>query len=211
MLVRPSGLLPGANGIAIVAGVNEGQGVRGYFLVQQFGSPAGTNDFVAFAGNMYVPASQQTVLDTLQSGHWYYYATTFHTPMGGPSGLNETQMTSYIADLTAGATTLTSLGTFTTPGGNIFTNGVAIAPLGVGILDNSIANGSPSYGFAFPGGIDALALYTGQLNQSVLQSHLDAIWAQESGPVPAPEPDTFALMLFGLDGRAVRRRKRRSE
>lgn len=212
MLVRPDmASLPGTNGIAVVAGVREQPSQKGYFLNQIPGSTPTNDDFVAFAGDAFIPASQQTILTNLQAAHWYYYATTFEVLDEG-MGYSKTKITSYIADLTNGQTSLTSLGSFTTPDGNIFTNGVGnLSPLGVGILDNTGAGSSPSYGFAFPGGIDALALYTGQLNQSVLQSHLDAIWAQEAGPVPAPEPGSFALMLLGLTGLAVRRRKRRSE
>jgi hypothetical protein len=210
VLMRPSqSTLTGNNGgLGHVVFMREKTNQRAYFLYQGSGAAASADDFSAYAGEPFFAAGNQlTITPTLQPNHWYYYATTFDVLGSGP--LVNTEIRSYLADLTAGQTTLTALGPITANG--IFTNaGSEAGPLGIGITALNDTGGG-TYQSAFPGGIDAVALYTGVLSQATFQSHLDALWLQPPSPAPIPEPSSLALMFCGLAGLALRRRKRRAE
>jgi len=217
MLVRPDqATLPGTNdGVGYVAMIREPTGVettRGNFLYQGSATAANSSRFSAGAGNGFDAAHEQSIVNPLTPGHWYYYATVFEDVL--TVGLTDTKITSYIADLTAGQTTLTSLGSITVDG--IFTSGGGgTSPLGVGIGDmRRLDTGNPPATqsrprSAFPGAIDSLALYGGVITQATLQSHLDALWLNNLPVENAiPEPSTFGLLLTALAVLKLRRRSK---
>jgi hypothetical protein len=159
---------------------------RGYFLMQRNadGATDSLNTVVgdSFGGNI------QTVKSPLPLNHWYFYAGTYAT-----DGSNTT-INAWIADLTAGATSMTKVVNGVTVSG-IF--GTDDRPLGIGVPSDSPADS------AFPGLIDEVSIYNAALSGATIQSHLDAIRA-------LPEPSTVALLLtgwLGLIAYAWRKRK----
>ena len=154
---------------------------RAYFIIT---NPNAVRSLETRMGNDSLGASP--LVSPFTSGNWYYIANTYTV-----NGADDQVINSYVANLTAGETTLTP----------VLTNYVAndrmggSQPLGVGILFNA-TNG------AFAGQIDEVALYTEVLTQSQLQGHLDALLI--------PEPNAIVLLCMGglwLIGTGRRRRE----
>jgi len=180
-LMRPDTTTASEAGRGYVVMTRASTDERGYYVYQ--GSTAGTgdtDDISTLIGDPYNSGQELTLVETLTAGHWYYVANTF-TVAGG-----STTITSHIADLTAGDTTLTTA-TKTVTG-----DYGASAPLFIGIA-NFLGEG-------FPGAIDEVALYSSALDTTTLQGHLDQILI--------PEPNTLVIALLGLLGLPWRRRRR---
>jgi len=124
---------------------------RGYF-VYQGSTDADANDISTLIGDPYSSSQELTLVETLTVGHWYYVANTY-TVSGG-----STTITTHIADLTAGDTTLTTA--TKTVSGDYGSSG----PLYIGIA-NFLGEG-------FPGAIDEVALYDDALDAATLEDHL---------------------------------------
>ncbi len=188
--------LPGTFGVGYVAVSRPATNVRGAFLMQ--GSSAGSaaqysDNLTALIGSSWSTGNELTLLDALTADDWYYTASTFEVSGGN------TTITSYIANLSAGETTLTSLGSKTVNGSYL-----GSAPLGIGMANFRITQaGTPSewYQSAFPGAIDEVAIYNAALSPATLQGHLNALWV--------PEPSGMVLMLFGLVGWVLATGRRR--
>ena len=154
-------------------------GNRGYFLMQgsaeQNGGAFGQdgNDLSSVVGNSFNVANEMTLAETIQADHWYYAAGSYTS-----TGANTT-FTNYLADLTAGDTTLTTLGPITVAG----TFPTGSTTLGIG----SRWDGP---GEAFPGQIDEVNLYNAALDGSTFQTHLNQLLI--------PEPSALVLLALGL-------------
>ena len=150
-------------------------GNRGYFLLQGSAEQDGGgafgqdgNDLASVVGSSFNVANEQTLAETIQAGHWYFAAGSYTTDGA------DTTFTNYLADLTAGDTTLTTVGPVTVPG--MFPTGAT--PLGIG----SRWDGP---GEAFPGQIDEVNLYNAVLDENTLQMHLDQLLAPDSASFSA--------------------------
>jgi hypothetical protein len=103
--------------------------------------------------------AQRDVVSGFKKDHWYYVASTFQNAGGN------TTVNSYVADVSAGDTTLTQTLSGAVISGTYGTSG----NLGVGMFQS----GSNE---AFHGKVDEVAIYDGAaLSQATLQSHLDAL------------------------------------
>ena len=138
---------------------------RGYFLLQgsaeqnaggAFGQDG--DDLASIIGASFNTANENTLLETIEVGHWYYAAGSYFFEDG------MTTFANYVADLTAGETTLSAVGPITVPGsyGRDFT-GLSIG----GRFDGP--------GEAFPGDIDEVNLYDDSLDAEDFQAHLDQL------------------------------------
>ncbi|MCH8046792.1 MAG: PEP-CTERM sorting domain-containing protein [Planctomycetes bacterium] len=138
---------------------------RGYFVIQgsaqEIGGTFGVDgdDFSSVIGGSFNVSNEQTIAETMQADHWYYLAGSYTAAADGSS----TTFTNYIADLTAGDTTLTTSGPITVTG----TYPTGPTPLGIGNRWDA--------GEAFPGTIDEVNFYDAALDASVFQAHLDAL------------------------------------
>ena len=110
---------------------------------------------------------------SLQTGHWYFLAATY-TIAGGT-----TDIVTYIADLTAGDTTLTtspvvngSNGTYTTASGNAFTVGSAYWD---------------ATAYQFDGAIDELAVFGGAQDTPTIQTYFDGLLSTNKAWNPNPK------------------------
>ena len=133
---------------------------RGYFLTQGSSEQPWTEPGTEISSNVggsWSPANQNIMVDTLQPDHWYFAAGSYEIVNA------DTVFTNYIADLTAGDTTLTATATTTAPG----VYPTAGAPLGIGTR----WDGRES----FPGVIDEVNMYDAALDGSVFQSHLNEL------------------------------------
>ncbi|MDY0164987.1 MAG: autotransporter-associated beta strand repeat-containing protein [Thermoguttaceae bacterium] len=101
------------------------------------------------------------IVDPFTSGNWYYVAVT----MSYDTGANQTSISTWYADLTAGGTTLV-------PGGQSTVSGSYLnnTYLGIGLLNNL---GSPFEPWA--GSIDEVTLYTGLKDATFFQANLNRI------------------------------------
>ena len=145
-------------------------GDRGYFLFQGSAEQDGEgafgqdgNDLASVVGSSFNVANEQTLAETIQAGNWYFAAGSYTTDG------TDTTFTNYLADLTAGDTTLTTVGPVTVPG--MFPTGAT--PLGIGARWDGP-------GEAFPGQIDEVNLYNAVLDENTLQVHLDQLLAPDS-------------------------------
>jgi len=179
-LVSPQNLAGTFEGYA-VSGV--GYPRRAYFIMTN-PNPAGDDSLVTRMGND--PVGAAPLVSSFTPDDWYYIANTYTV-----DGSDNQVVNSYVANLTAGETTLTQ----------VLTNHVAddrmggSQTLGVGILFNG-TNG------AFAGQIDEVALYTDVFTQQEIQGHLDALLI--------PEPNAIVLLCMGglwLIGTGWRRRE----
>jgi len=137
---------------------------RGYFAYQG-NTTGGSSDMSTLIGNPY-DTDHQLIFSTLTGSHWYYLVCTFEIS-GGSTTIN-----TYIADLTAGETTLTTAGKTVT---GIYP---ASAPLAIG---TATWTGQPAFE-TFEGAIDEVALYNSVLDAATLQSHLNQILGAASTP-----------------------------
>ena len=140
---------------------------RGYFLMQgsseqPFGSDG--SDLASLIGNSFSPTNEVTLAETVEPNHWYYVAGSYSTD--GAS----TTFTNYIADLTAGETTLGVLGPTTVSGGYSTETG----PFGVGTRYDGT-------GETLNGLIDEVNLYGAELSQAQFQENLNLL---TGGPAP---------------------------
>ncbi|MCH8921764.1 MAG: hypothetical protein IIA67_01305, partial [Planctomycetes bacterium] len=123
---------------------------RGYFLTQGSSEQPWTEPGTEISSNIgssWSPANQNIMVETLEAGHWYYAAGSYTA-----NGAADTTFTNYIADLTAGQATLTTVGPKTVSG--VYPTGATV--LGVGTR----WDGRES----FPGLIDEVNLYDAALD-----------------------------------------------
>jgi len=161
-LIRPDQMsLSGTSSVGFI--IAQRTSTRGYFLLQG-STDKDTDDLSALIGGSWSGTNTQTLVETLSAGHWYYVANSFQISGGN------TTITTHVADLTAGETTLTSASK-TVSGSYPLSNAV-----GIGLLHNpgSIYGDWQS---AFPGAIDEVALYNSVLDTTTLQNHLDLLLA----------------------------------
>ncbi|MCH2062263.1 MAG: LamG domain-containing protein [Roseibacillus sp.] len=128
---------------------------RGYFLTQGGPLPSSGLRIASTIGNSHSDPNTNTVLESFTVGNWYYVAGSYTV------GAGNVTWTNYVADLTAGETTLTAIGPFTNVGG---TYPLVSSELGVG--------GRWDRQEAFSGFIDEVMFYDEALPQSVFQKHL---------------------------------------
>ncbi len=142
---------------------------RGYFALQGSAENDGgtfgidSNDLSSIIGTSFDVANQQTMIETLQAGHWYYLAGAY----AAAADNSTTTFTNYVADLTAGQRVLTSVGPLTVPG----TYPTGPTPLGIGNRWDA--------GEAFPGLFDEVNMYGAVLSEDVFQEHLDLLITPE--------------------------------
>lgn len=138
---------------------------RGYLLFQgELGAAPGGTGLASVVGNSFGNvANGNRVANALVAGHWYYVAGSYDTVAGGT-----TTMTHYIADLTAGETTLTVVGPVTTPAGSTAPVNEHVR-LGIGNRYDGVAN-------YFQGAIEDVALYSSnKMDQAYFQSQLTEV------------------------------------
>ncbi len=153
-LVAPNGSAGGTYQYALAG---SGSPTRAYFLFID----KNDGDLELATGNTSFSDgnAQRNVVANFKPGHWYYVASTFQNSGGN------TIVNSYVADLSAGDTTLTQTLTNSTIGG---TYGTA-SNLGVGMFGGAANE-------ALDGKLDEVAIYNGAaLSQATLQGHLDAL------------------------------------
>ncbi len=140
---------------------------RAYLLFQgEIGTTTGNGSGLgSIVGNSFGNAANgNRVATSLVAGHWYYVAGSYDTI----PGVTTTQ-THYIADLTAGETTLTVVGPVTTPVGSTAPNNEAVR-FGIGTRYDGL-------GFA-RFNIEEVDLYTSnKLDQATFQAHLNDLLA----------------------------------
>jgi hypothetical protein len=177
-IFKPTSTLEGPDHVGYIV-ANYDTDTRGYFLVQRNadGTPS-TNNLNNVIGNSFYD-NMQTVKSPLTENHWYFYAGSY-----AYDGSSITTINAWLADLTAGATSMTQVLNGVSVGGSFATGEV---PLGIGIPGDT-----SSTDHAFPGLIDEVAVYGTALGGAAVQSHLDAILA------PVPEPSTVASLITGL-------------
>ena len=132
---------------------------RGYYLMED-----AANRLPAVVGDNYTQSdNNRTILSRFNPGDWYYMANTYQQSGGS------TTITSYIANLSQRETRLNKMIDGQVASGTYGTS----APLGVGVADFTKAG----YGVqrAYVGQIDEVAVYSAQLSQATLQSHLDGL------------------------------------
>jgi hypothetical protein len=165
--------LSGTDAVAYLVYSRPASGSRGGFLFQGGTSSSESGRVSSLIGSSFTSANQQTLLTSLTPGNWYYAASTFVVSGGS------TTITSYIANLSAGQTTLTAVGSKTVSGDYI-----GDAPLGIGLGNFSKVNSNDKYQSAFPGAIDEVAIYGDALDQATLQTHLTALIVPEPEGLP---------------------------
>ena len=131
---------------------------RGYFLTQGGPLPSSGTSIKSTIGNSHSDPNTNTVLDQFTAGNWYYVAGSYTVRQGNVTWTN------YVADLTAGETTLTAIGPFTNAGG---TYPLVSSELGIG--------GRWDRQEAFSGFIDEVMFYDEALPGSVFQEHLSLL------------------------------------
>jgi len=139
---------------------------RGYFLFQgsaeqnkfgDFGQDG--DDLASVIGSGFNVSNENSILEEVQVGHWYYVAGSYQVNDDGT-----TEFTNYIADLTEGQDSLDVAGPVTVPG----TYGTA--PTGL-----SVGGRFDGQGEGFPGAIDEVNLYSEVIDEDVFQEHLEII------------------------------------
>ncbi len=185
MLVRPENVEAGGQtGFALMTG-GWTNAQRGYFVVQQ--ERASTDSLSMIIGNSVSEAdNNRDMLGAMTPGHWYYVVNTYEV-LGGNTIIN-----SFLADITAGNSTLRHLMQDVVASGTIPEN----APLGVGAL----VHGSSFYQ-AWSGSIDEIAIYNRVLDPVEIQGQLDGLYVHA-----VPEPSSVALLVGGLVGVVAMRR-----
>ena len=128
---------------------------RGYFLTQGGPLPSTGMTIRSTIGNSHSDPNTNTVLESFTVGNWYYIAGSYTT------GAGNVTWTNYVADLTAGETSLTPIGPFTNSGGFYPQSST---PLGIG----GRWDGQES----FSGFIDEVMFYNEALPAGVFQEHL---------------------------------------
>lgn len=145
---------------------------RGYFLLQgsseqdaggAFGQDG--DDLASIIGT-FSTAHENTLLETIEVGHWYYAAGSYFFEDG------VTTFSNYIADLTAGESTLSAVGPIDAAGS-----------YGRDLTGLSIGGRFDGPGEAFPGDIDEVNLYDDALDEEDFQAHLDQLLGGEAAPV----------------------------
>jgi len=166
-------------------------GPRGYFLWQ--GTVAGPHDPVTFPqggaqlGSLtgrWNASDENTIVASLLPDNWYYVATCYLVDTGllpDDQTDDTTYVDSYVADLTAGQTTLTHT-SLTINGASYDYNDPGV--FGVGKRFDGSAE-------AFPGVLDEVYLYESDLSGDTFQAHLDELL------IPVAEPSTVVLLVLG--------------
>lgn len=159
-LVRPELVeTGGAIGYAVMAG-GQATGNRGYFIVDQEG--AATDSLATVVGDSNSqPDNVATTSAAYVPGHWYYVANTYTV-----SG-SQTTISSYVADLTAGQTSVTQAVTGQVASGKPLT----AAQLALG---GYYASGTAQEAWA--GSIDEVSVFGRTLTSSEVQSRLSSIY-----------------------------------
>ncbi|MEN6493311.1 MAG: polysaccharide lyase family 8 super-sandwich domain-containing protein [Thermoguttaceae bacterium] len=176
-LIRPENVETGGQaGYAVMAG-GWTNSQRAYFVAQVEKQP---NDALAtIIGDSLTESDNRRELPgSLTPGHWYYVVNTYQS-----DGAN-TIINSYLADVTAGETTLRQLLTDALASGSIPLD----SPLGIGGLFHAGA-----FQEAWSGSLDEIAFYDRVLASSELQLHLDALYSQA-----VPEPSAVVLLAVGM-------------
>lgn len=176
-LIRPENVETGGRtGFAVMAG-GWTDSRRGYFVTQVEDQP---NDALAtiIGNSLTEPDNRREILDSLVPGHWYYVANTYEAQN------DSTIINSYLADVTAGETTLRLLVENAVASGSIPLS----APLGIGGLYHAGA-----FQEAWSGSLDEIAFYDRVLDRTEFQLHLNALYGQT-----VPEPATVAQLAVGL-------------
>jgi len=169
---------------------NRGSG-RGYFLMQ--GGQDATGDHLqSMIGSVWGAAAENPIVEPVAENHWYYVAGSYVQDTIN----DETTFVNFVADLTAGDTTLTTAGPITVAG----TYEAGAASLGIGKRYDGASE-------AFPGLIDEMIIYKdalvdieGEVQSNIFQIHLDALLV--------PEPATMSLLVIGGLGLIARRRRK---
>ena len=144
---------------------------RDYWSVHQH-SGSGADSVVTTSGDNFTNTSN--IVPSVTGGSWYYVAVTKELVAGN------TQVNTWMANLSNGDTALTQVATNQTVSGS-FQNNIA---MGVGMV-NSIG----SYVEAFGGAIDEVSLYSGLRTQSNFQTSLDRI---NASPTLVYEPFDYS-------------------
>jgi len=149
-------------------------GGRGYFLVQGDGNlPSPTHPFSSTLGDGYNVGNTNIISGSpLVAGDWYYVAGSYTR-----NGTTDVTWTNYIANLSAGDTTLTAVGPFTNSG---------VYP---DLAQNLGIGGRWDNGEAFQGKFDEVNLYSAALTGDTFQQHLTAL---------IPEPSVIGLLVLGF-------------
>jgi len=147
---------------------------RGYFLFQgsaeldQFGA-FGTdgNDLASVIGSSFNVNSENTLLENLQAGNWYYAAGSYLWENGTTTFIN------CVADLTENQEKLTIVGPITVPG--------SYGRTAVGM---SIGGRFDGPGEGFPGDIDEVNIYSEWLDEGEFEDHLLVLLEGAGGGTP---------------------------
>lgn len=135
---------------------------RGYFLFQgsaemdQFGAfGADSNDLASVIGSSFNVNNENTLLENLQAGHWYYASGSYLWENGTTTFIN------CVADLSENQEKLTIVGPITVPG----SYGRTAAGLSIGGRFDGPGEG-------FPGDIDEVNIYSEWLDEGEFEDHL---------------------------------------
>ncbi len=176
-LLRPENVETGGQtGFAVMAG-GWTDSQRGYFLAQLENHPNDTLGTIV-GDSPTESDNRREIGDVLVPGHWYYVANTYESLDDG------TIINAYLADVTAGETTLRLLVEDAAASGLLPSN----APLGIGGLFHA-----GTFQEAWSGSLDEIALYGRILGATELQGHLDALYGHA-----VPEPSNLLLFTLGL-------------
>ena len=182
MLVAPGATSGTSPGYAMSGGSFP---TRAYVLLQREGDLKVASGGAAFSDG----AALRDVTSTYSNDNWYYVAVKMQN--SGP----DTLVNAYVANLTAGDTSLFHSLNNVTISGNFST---AAGLLGIGKFHNSVE--------PFNGLIDEIAIYNTLLSEATLIAHFESLLPTPLPP--APEPSTLSLLVLGTVVAARRRRNR---
>ena len=138
---------------------------RGYFLFQgsaeqdEFGTwGVDGNDLASVIGSSFSVSNENSLLEDLTAGDWYYAAGSYYWENG------ETTFFNCVANLSEGETDLLIAGPITVPG----SYGRDMAGLSIGGRFDGPGEG-------FPGDIDEVNLYNGWVDEDEFEEHLLAL------------------------------------
>ena len=159
-------------------------GDRGYFLTQGGPLPSNGTKIKSTIGNSHSDPNTNTVLESFTAGNWYYVAGSYTVGQGNVTWTN------YVADLTAGETTLTVLGPFTNAGG---TYPLVSSELGIG--------GRWDRQESFSGLIDEVTFYDEALPGSIFQRHLALLTGKRIALAVEAEGEDLVLTWGSTPGK----------